>query len=1314
MSTTHAPTRRLALIGVLTLALTALHAADVCPLRVNDESGLTTPWPLVGGLPLPTGAVRDATNIRIVDAQGREVPAQIDVAATYRDGSIRWALVSLVGPVTDEYRAEFGPDVKRADATGITLTEKDGALEINTGAAVFTVSKANLLADSARLLDGRDGIALWGTGEAAAYLIDNQGRTATCAGDKAEIQRTMLKPGPLRCVVRTEGWYVTEQGERVARGIARMSFFANSTMVQISHTLVLTEDTNKLWVRDYGLDVPMRTLAPAQATFDTAKTFDETVKVVDLKPGDTASMMQDDFPHFLETGSHFSLAQVSGGTTEELLSGAACGEWCDASSPQAGLTAVIRDLAEQFPKELEVSTSGVRIHFWPARCGREWDFRAPTLIKEYWGKWIETGIWSQDNRVNKLDKVAKTPSNAQGSAKTHEVWLIPHTGPLDVATMAKQAHAACRPALLQADPAFLCATGAMTWPMHPKDAKRFPAEEATIADFFDRITLPYRVFPLTGLIEWGSCPYLDYEKQNGRWTADLYRTAWSVEYGVRRHVWALYARSGDRKYYEYAARFNTHCADWDMAHWDAPPDVFRGGFGFNYGSIHEPFHWRGPKTLMQMDNSGHDVVHWLSEYYLTGNEYAIETTRLYGEALAQAWKPEEAAKSYAQFLLLRVLVALHTREWDPAFRKMADELAGAIIDLDAPNGLSKDLNVPYGPLYKVDRSALVLYDYWWATGNDRAKQAFLKALDYQYRFNHIPAPTSYQNASAYLFTIAYDWTGRQEYLRVVNHQVQAALLQERVRLGDELKGATDLNTLDRLPYRGAHTNMHYLLGMPTAMAALAKTDRPVPPWPVLATPGFATEAVFAALEKPAGQAVSFGVFIQKSHPGQVSLQILGPDGKPVVADIRPEERIPFRDWELPGQGKDKTAAPLPLPVHVRVTIPTEAPPGTYRIDTGGQGSFTIQDATVDRVFLACPDGVWLSPDGLPVYFGVPQGVDLVKLFVTHPVTVLRADGSIGMDEKELKMGEVTVPVDGKFGAWSVKARPRTGPPIPFSPHIRFLNVPPAVAMAPENLPQAQLAPPPEMPAWTPPPGDFVEGIAGQAMHFTQGRTVKFPRGAALPDGGYEHFPSRQGTIEFWFRPDWTSAWLTLKDGQEVRSNFVNGGAIAFYYRYGFGAWKDNFYANLDLLTRGVLGKPEEKKRDEVGGMAKHFFHAGEWVHLAAVWKMVDGKTGAEGDFAVYINGRRQPRTWDYPFALTGKNTYVLKDATPSIAVGCHDGCIDELRISKVPRYDKDFDPLRQPFTSDADTAVLFHFDGTPDAVTGADANPVKAEVQPGK
>ena len=47
-----------------------------------------------------------------------------------------------------------------------------------------------------------------------------------------------------------------------------------------------------------------------------------------------------------------------------------------------------------------------------------------------------------------------------------------------------------------------------------------------------------------------------------------------------------------------------------------------------------------------------------------------------------------------------------------------------------------------------------------------------------------------------------------------------------------------------------------------------------------------------------------------------------------------------------------------------------------------------------------------------------------------------------------------------------------------------------------------------------------------------------------------------------------------------------------------------------------------------------------------------------------------------------------------------------MRISDTVRYESDFVPSREPFSPDAHTKALFHFDGTVDGV-GAENAPLK-------
>jgi hypothetical protein len=709
--------------------ITPLHAQQTCPLIVNDVSGVEGPWPLVGGIPLPQGAIEGPDDLRILDAAGRDVAAQIEITATYRDGSPRWALVSMMAPVDGEYVAEIGGGTASGPAEGVVLSPIDGGYEVQTGAAVYAVTAAGLIAQGSSL-DG-----------AEAFAIDNQGRRAVAGGDAAGIEVVVLKDGPIRTVLRTEGDYVLDDGTPIARGIAIMEFFAGSAMVKLTHSLILTQNTNDLWFRDYGITVPLPGEGGAIATFDTDRAFDGTVARVSIAEDTTAAMTQVEFPHFGERDSRFELMLMSGNRGTMLESGDACGEWADLTRGGSRCTIAVRDFAEQFPKGYSATRDALTVHLWPEASGKEMDFRAETLVRDYWKSWA-------DQAPGGAEALGRIASNAQAAQKTHELWLMPHAGELDLPQTVRRAHAVTRPVLLQPDPQFLCESGALPWPLQPKDTERFPEEEALISDFWERTTFGYRVFPMTGFIAWGMNPYLQFRKDDqGRWQAEFYRLSQMVDYGLRRHVWNLYARSGERRYYDYGSRFNTFAGDWEMQHVDVEGEnglrKMRGAF--SYGDIHKPFYWgtdtwRYTHFLLNNNISGHDAMNWLMEYYMTGDEHALELAQRYAEAFKKHWDLQTAVDGSSPFIILRVITALYTHDWDARLGEMARELAHRLMVPESPNGFYEEM--PYGPLYKVDRNASATFDYWWATGDELARETFLKALDYEYRFNRIPRRSS--------------------------------------------------------------------------------------------------------------------------------------------------------------------------------------------------------------------------------------------------------------------------------------------------------------------------------------------------------------------------------------------------------------------------------------------------------------------------------------------------------------------------------------------------------------------------------------------
>ncbi|MFN2351876.1 MAG: hypothetical protein ABR497_08010, partial [Kiritimatiellia bacterium] len=810
--------------------------ADGFGLQVNDVSGLDEPWPLIGGLPFPEGALHDPAHIRIVDERGMEVPVQIDVTSHWPDGSIRWVLAGMLADPRGNYRVEFGPDVSRsAPENPLVITSKPDGLTVDTGAALYEFTNDELLPTRAVM----DGVTVFEKSGSGAYLVDNRGRLARVAGAPAEIETEIVKQGPVRTVVRREGWYVTEDGDRLARAKVWFYFAAGSPHVKVTHTLLFTEDTNDLWVRDYGLEFRVPE-APAQVSFAyrDAEAIEKTSAVVGIRDWEQVSqeqkqafrdmfsgaknrdwkvfdiapengevyMLQDIYPHFLERDCRAVIGSSGAGILQQPSDGFwvepwekiidVVGDWGAASYRNHGLTVVLPWLAQQFPKEIAFGPRGARVALWSGRSARELDLRVLTLIREYWQTWITEG--DRARSLGGLEGLAAMPSNARGSSRTHDVWLMPHTGRDDRPAISARAAAASNPPLLLADPQWLAATEAIGWPMQPRDEVRFAAEEKVISEFWESMLESYVQLRHTGVIDWGKNHGLGHAHK------PLYRVASLADYNLGLYVWNLYARSGDRRYWEYGSRFNRFAGSWAFSQLTYG-EKFAGGYANRPSNMTaSPLYWDGISVLFS--HVSRPKCMYL-DYCLNGDEYLMDLLRMNGAAIRERW---DGATLWPHGPPSLNNLTLHYEIGkDEQLGEKIRHVVHGLINLDNPNGFEDESeNARFGALYKDDRNIMVLYAYYRASGDELARQAILKALDYKYRFFLIRGPFSGQTYAAFIFAVGYQWTGNRNYLRVIHQMVETAKNMETVP-------------------GNVQRNQFVTVGLPTALAFLKDQDEAI-------------------------------------------------------------------------------------------------------------------------------------------------------------------------------------------------------------------------------------------------------------------------------------------------------------------------------------------------------------------------------------------------------------------------------------------------------------------------------------------------------
>ena len=971
-------------------------------LQINDTSGLDEPWPLVAGLPFPEGALRDAEQIRILDATGAQVPAQMDVAATWRDGSLRWVQAGFTASPQGEYRVEYGEQVAGLGAAttdaGLRVYEHADGVTVDTGAAVYEFLGDRLLPETARM-GGTEFLSGSGDG---AYLVDNQGRLARVAGAAAGVTSTIVKQGPSRAVLRREGWYVTETGERVARTQAWFYFAAGTPYLRVTHSLIFTEDTNDLWVRDYGLEFRTPT-PPSEALFALGDDSEFTESLLAMQPvaasrrelvsvdGDEVFMLQDDFPHFLERDSRAVVGRAApldlgGGPVhrdnldgyEVVQSTGATGDWADGQFGNYGLTLVMPWLAQRFPKDIAFGPDGARAALWSGRSGRELDFRAATLVDEYWQSWADL---AREGSA----ALAQAPSNAQGAARTHDLWLLPRIEPGMPHWLEARANAASQPPLVLADPTWLTATEAMGWPIHPLDNENFPKEETVISGFWDvmmnRVENPRR----TGFIAFGDIPQMHAAH------SDWFRVSGQVDYNLRRSAWSLYARSGDRRYYDYATRFSIFSGDYLVVHEDTP-DKYKGETVVPYSfSSHYALYW-GESSMVRprTSSTGYDVMHWLFDYYLTGDERSLEVTQIFGEPYkGPRWEGTDRSGTTA---ILRVLTGLYAREWDEEFGILAQEHADYLIDLEnSPNGINDDIQ--FGSLYKADRDLLIFYLYYRETGDEQARTAFLKGVEYKYQFNRVRTAWQNQSYVSFIFAEAYRLTEDPKYLRVVH------TVNEEVRRRERPVGS-----IDRV--------LNPTMGLPTAFGVLSETgDLPVTPYPLARWHKEPSDQKLY-LRKSSNDDLEFraSVWIDNDlDEGTATSVTIYDENDFVVSGVTMESETLFLT--------SNEARQRPRHRAVSVTIPGQEPNGLYRVEFNAQ-SVDVLESNASQVYVYAPEGT-SGRSGHADYFWVPEGTGTVEFFFDGHHTLYTPDGTVLLDWRG---GEREFSVNGRYGAWYVEPR----------------------------------------------------------------------------------------------------------------------------------------------------------------------------------------------------------------------------------------------------------------------------------------------------
>lgn len=1027
-------------------------SGQIIPLRLDVGGVASTYAPLGVGVPLPQGKVESPDALWLVGRSQGVLPRQVSVRTRWPDGSIQWTWIDFLGDPRDEYVLRVMPH-RGAPATTpaarVQVVESPESLVVDTGAARFEWTRAFASPTSVTLSGGP---TFQGDG-GGVFVVAHDNRRAVLGGAAANLSWRVEDSGPLRSVIRVEGSYVTSDGSPLASAILRYHFYAGQAWFSVDHTFVLTQDTDTLRFKQVALRFPWSGSLASQARFG--------VEGVDGGPGrpearvplpsanSQAWLLQDEYPHFAQTVSHWEMGSTETGQTK-LQEGSVAAGWAEAADETSGLMVAIRDFAPQFPKELSADSRGVTAHLWSSRGGKQLDFRPNTLVDDYYGldfvKGVESATTSDGLTPGwTVAKFRALNPSALGSARTHELVVAYYaaTPPLNASA---QLNAALQlPAVAIADPAWSMSSGTL-WPVAPKDDVRFPDEEWSITDSWKEFIAWGRDFPMTGWIAWGAGSDNRFEMRGGKRYASFWRLRPVNSYQVTKHAWMLYLRSGERQYLDFAERGSRFSSDFEILHAGGGRDrKVKGLVPIVYYSdwIHLPLYWQGSGDMANGDSSGEPMSALRLAYFTRDRRWARDSIGLYADAIHRTWTLEGARGLHVPEVNLSMMLNAYQVTQDAALAAKIHEFFNAHADPDAflgTNGAFLTAGVDPPVIYKPQRRLAVWIDYFDVFKTERARKTIIKATEGLYPFAVRVRSFAYQNVAPVYLLRSYGFTGNRDYLGAALAHLESGVAYRKALPGK--------NTWPGSPLAAPYQQAFPFFSVPHALAALAATPAPQPSVPYLVNLGN-TPDTRIAVEKTAGVPVtlllSIEYFEEDANPPPRVIEVRTAAGSTVQATI---------ENSLSEYLESANTHPI------RVTIPGALPAGSYFVSAGAN-RYQVLQASTQKVVLHLPSGGVLgfrgpisgprdtSPNrtgfwqaqGKRCYFQVPAGRQSFTLEtkVANQLQLFDATGADVSGRILGKSGAIIVTTEGKTGLWSF---------IPSNKEVwvRFVDVPPIVAL----------------------------------------------------------------------------------------------------------------------------------------------------------------------------------------------------------------------------------------------------------------------------
>jgi hypothetical protein len=552
------------------------------------------------GLPFPRGALGDVSRLTLTTDDGTSPTLQARPLAHWADGSVKWLLLDFI---LDErtgldklLRLRAEPNNTESESPALHVHRQGHEIHVDTGAARFQID-CRTLGIFEQVMVG--GSSVLNPDSCSVKLSNRKGRIAASQIEDVQIEAS----GPVRATIRLKGAFY---GAVRCRFAVRLSFFAGTGLVRLDLTVHNPRrarhrgglwdlgDPNSILFRELSLEFALQDSADTTTMWRT-----EPDGLIGDSPNGSLEIYQDSSGgenwnsrnHVNREGRvPCSFRGYRVRTGEQESTGFRANPVVLVRGADTGITAVVPEFWQQFPKSLEVEDRVLRIGLFPR----------------------------QFNDCFELQP---------GEQKNHTIWLCFESAQTKSDFSLDWVHS---PAVVSADPNWYARSGAVPH-LSDSGSPPDPRLEEYVAEI---VSGPNSLFARREIIDeygWRNYGevYADHENAYYQGVSPII-SHYNNQYDI---VWGCllnYLRSCNARWHSLADALARHVSDIDIYHTQEDRAAYNGGLFWHTD------HYRDAATCTHRCYSRHNAAlgrqygggpcnehiyttGLLHHYYLTGN-----------------------------------------------------------------------------------------------------------------------------------------------------------------------------------------------------------------------------------------------------------------------------------------------------------------------------------------------------------------------------------------------------------------------------------------------------------------------------------------------------------------------------------------------------------------------------------------------------------------------------------------------------------------------------------------------------------------------